>query len=140
VPVTLRCTAIWSAQQVYNYNPNFVADQAYQPSSGSDAARVAGDQGATCGWVDETSSAVLAIGVAQPTAANLASLKLTASNASRPVSVGSGATGYFSAHAGVGEFQMFTAKYWVVMSSADFTVSGDVTPIAQVVAGNLAGH
>ena len=139
-PVTLACTTILTAQQVYNYNPNFVADNDYQPVAASDAATALADSGVACGWVDETSGSVLSVAIARPTAADLASLKASASGSTSPVAVAPGATGYFSSSGGIGELQVFSGAYWVVISSSDFSAAGDVQPTAAVVIGNIPSH
>jgi hypothetical protein len=138
--VSLPCNTLFTPQQVYDYNPNFVAQNAYKPAAGTDAATVAADKGMACGWVDETSGTVLAVGIAQPAVSVLSRLEASASGSSSPAEFAGGATGYFSVTAGVGELQIFTSKYWVVISSSDFAAVEDVQPTAQVVIGNLSGH
>jgi hypothetical protein len=139
-PVSLPCTTVLTAQQVYDYNPNYVAQDDYSPTAGSDAATVATDSGTVCGWVNETSGSTVSVAIAQPAPSDLAGMKSTAAGASSPVSVATGAVGFFSTVGGVGELQVFTSKYWVVIASSDFAVAGDVEPTAQVVIRNISAR
>lgn len=137
IPVTLDCGKIFTPQQVYDYNPNVVADTTYAPATGSPAAGAVADQGRACGWLDETSEVNLQISVARPATADLARLRSAAAAASDPQPIGS-ATGYFSLTSGVGQLQLFNGRYWIVISSADIGEVSDADPIAQAVVGNLS--
>lgn len=136
--MNLPCTTVLTAQQVYDYNPNYVAKDDYSPTAGSDAATVAADSGTVCGWVNETSGSTLSVAIAEPAASDLAGRKSAAAGASSPVSVAAGAVGYFSTVDGAGELQVFTSKYWVVIASSDFAAAGDAKPTAQVVIRNIS--
>jgi hypothetical protein len=134
-PLKLGCDQVLSLDQVYAYNPNFVPDSNYSPAGASDAAKAVAGQGVACGWVNETSGSELMVAMSEPSPATLAAAKRSAATGA-PVS-GDGATGYFSVRGGVGEAQLFTGSFWVVIASADFGVAGDVTPLIQPVIGNL---
>lgn len=136
-PVTLPCPTILTPQQVYDYNPNYVAPATFTPAAGSDAAKVVADSGVACGWVDETSGTILSVAIAQPAPSELASLAAAASSPGSPAKVAKGAAGYFSDTNGFGELQVFTSSYWIVISSPDFDAAGDALPTAKVVIGNL---
>jgi hypothetical protein len=129
-----NCSTLLTAAQVYAYNPNYVADTAYAPKAGSIAASIAANLGQTCGWVNETSGVELAVGVAKPAAAVLASTKSTASSGT-PISA-NGENGYFAVANGVGSAQFFIGSLWVDISSADFTSPSDAQPVYSVVVRN----
>lgn len=135
IPVTTACTAIFTAQQVYDFNPNYVATASYKPAPGTLQAQAAADQGRACAWLNETSGVKLEISVARP--GNLASLRSGASGSSEQL--GGSAVGYFSTAGGVGRMQIFSGTYWIVISSQDISGTGDVDPIAKDVLGNLNG-
>jgi hypothetical protein len=134
-PLKLGCDQVLSVDQVYAYNPNFVPDTKYSAAASPDAAKAVANRGVACGWVNETSGSELMVAMSEPSPATLAAAKRSAASGA-PVS-GGGATGYFSVRGGVGEAQLFTGSFWVVIASADFGVAGDVTPLIQPVIGNL---
>jgi hypothetical protein len=118
---------------------NFVADNDYAPPAGTDSATAVADSGVACGWVDETSGAILSVAVAKPVSADLTSLRASAQAGSSAVLPFSNATGYFSTAGGIGELQVFSGPYWIVISSADFSATGDVQPIAADVIPHVVG-
>jgi hypothetical protein len=128
---------VLTAQQVYDYNPNYVAKDSYKPGAGSDAASVVAASGIACGWVDETSGSILSVAIAQPAAVTLQLTQQLAAAGNSPISLTGSAVGYFSSANGVGELQVFTHTYWIVISSSDFSAASDVSPTAKLVLGNL---
>lgn len=135
-PVTIACASVLTPQQVYNYNPNYVAMATYKPGPGSLGATAAAASGRVCGWVNETSGVKLEVTVAQPASSQLATLR-TAATSGTEVKPGGSATGYFSVTGGTGILQIFTGAYWVVLSSADIASQTDVAGLATDVLANL---
>jgi hypothetical protein len=129
-----NCSILLSAAQVYAYNPNYVADAAYTPKAGTIPAQIAAKLGQTCGWINETSSAELAIGIAAPGASALAAAKSAAATGT-PISA-SGENGYFAVVGGVGSAQFFFGSLWMDVSSSEFTTAADAQPVYSVVIKN----
>ncbi len=138
-PVQLACTRVMTANQVYAYNSNYVADSGYVPATGSLASTIVSNQGTLCGWINETSSTTFGVAIGEPSPSEFAAEKKLAATQGSAVPGYSG-TAYFASTAGVGVAQAFTGKYWVVISSGDFGVPGDVVPVLAPVLKNLAGH
>lgn len=136
-PVTQSCAQIFTAQQVYNYNPNVVANTTYTPASGSFAAQAASENGQTCGWINETSNVQLDIAVSEPNATELAAAKASASANGGLTTFDASAMQNFQTQNGSGVMQVFIGSYWVIISSADFTTASDAQPVAQTVLTNL---
>jgi hypothetical protein len=135
-PVTIACTSVLTPQQVYNYNPNYVATQAFKPGQGTLGATAVAASGRVCGWVNETSGVKLEVAVAQPAPRQLATLR-SAATSGTAVQPGGSATGFFSVAGGSGTLQIFTGAYWIVLSSADIASQTDVATLATDVLGNL---
>jgi hypothetical protein len=131
---TESCSTLLTAQEVFAYNPNYVADTNYAPKAGTVAAAIAAAAGQTCGWINETSSVELEVAVAKPVPSTLASAKSAASTGT-PISA-SGEQGYFAVKNGVGSAQFFFGTLWLDVSSQDFTVAGDAQPVYSVVVHN----
>jgi len=128
------CGILLTQAQVYAYNPNYVADTAYSPKAGTVAAAIKSSEGQTCGWIDETSSVILEVGVATPGAAGLASARAAASTGT-PITA-DGEQGYFGVANGIGSAQFFFGRLWLDVSSQDFTVPADAAAVYSVVVQN----
>jgi hypothetical protein len=135
-PVTIACASVLTPQQVYNYNPNYVAMATFKPGPGTLGATAATASGRVCGSVNETSGVKLEVAVAQPAPSQLATLRSAAASGTA-VQPGGSATGYFSTSSGAGTLQIFTGAYWVILSSADISSPSDVSSLATDVLGNL---
>lgn len=133
IPVTTACTTILTAQQVYDYNPNYVATATYKPTPGTPQSQAVADQGKACAWLNETSGVKLLVSVARP--GDLASLKSAATGTQEKLS--GSAVGYFMSTGGLGQLQVFSSSYWIVISSQDISSTSDVNPLAANVLGNL---
>jgi hypothetical protein len=131
---TEDCTILLTSDQVYAYNPNYVADSAFRPKPGSVSAAIATNAGQTCGWINETSRSEIEIGVATPTPSALAAAKLAASSGT-PIST-DGEHGFFAVKNGVGSAQFFFGSLWLTVSSSDFTVVSDAEAIYPTVVHN----
>lgn len=143
IPVTLTQAQVWTAQQVYTFNPNFTTDPNYKLQSSSPAAQLVQLKGVSYGWVNETSKDQIEVAVAHPNPANFAQFDgaVASSSGEQQVPIDgapSGTVSYFAIKDGVGSLQIFTNNgYWVVIDSKTFMEPGDAYPIATDVMGNL---
>jgi hypothetical protein len=128
------CTILFTSEQVYAYNPNYVVDPRYSPKAGSVSADVAADAGQTCGWINETSGTEIEIAVATPLPSDLAQAKSTASTGA-PISA-AGKHGFFTVKHGVGSAQFFFGSLWLVVSSDDFATDADAAAVYPTVVQN----
>ena len=108
---------------VYDFNPNFGLDSGFSPKSGTAAATAVADKGTACSWLNQTSADTFAIAVARPAAAELASLKTTASTGTAVAGLGDAA--HFSTSGGVGRVDVFRGAYWLVATSVYFGSATD---------------
>lgn len=135
-PVTISCDQLLTAQQLYDFNPNFGTAPGYAPKSGSPEADAVAAKGISCGWQNQTSGSIIEIALAHPAASALTTLSGTAAEQSNPVPTYGTApevTGYFSPDGGVA--QVFAKGYWIVVASTDFLEPGDAAqPVADVIA------
>jgi hypothetical protein len=139
-PVALTCDQIVSAQQLYDFNPNYGADPGYKPEDGGLTAKAVADAGVSCGFMNQTSRSVVEVAVATPTDSQLTALKnaaVTDSNVVPTYGAPPAVEGYFGVSGGAGQAQVFTGKYWVVVSSTDFAEPGDPQPLVASVLSNL---
>ncbi len=120
IPVALSCDALVPAQALYDFNPNFSVDPAYQPAAGTLPAALAAAGGVACGYRNQTSGEVIEVAVAHPTAAALQGEKDAVAAASEAVPYYGGDAGYYATEAGQGVAQAFTGEYRVVARSAAF--------------------
>ena len=139
-PVTMQQGEVWTAQQVYDFNPNFSPDPNYQPSDA--AAKLVALKGVSFGWVNQTSSDTIEIAVAHPSAQNFDQFSgAVASGGAQQVPIDGApadTVSYFNVDGGVGRLDIFTANgYWVVIDSKIFLEPGDSYQIASAVMGNL---
>ncbi|MDQ1548184.1 MAG: hypothetical protein QOH69_3088 [Actinomycetota bacterium] len=128
------CATLFTSAQVYDYNPNYVADPSFAPKSGSVSAAIAANAGQTCGWVNETSKSEIEIAVATPLLSALTAAKAAASTGV-PIS-SAGEHGYFTVKNGVGSAQFFFGSLWLSVSSADFTTATDAQGVYPTVIQN----
>jgi hypothetical protein len=140
-PVTLQQGEVWTAQQVYDFNPNFSAQPDYKLQSGSPAAPLVKLKGESFGWVNQTSNDTIEIGVAHPSAENFDQFSGQVASSSQQVPIDgapAGTVSYFTVADGVGTLQVFTNNgYWIVIDSKIFLEPGDSYQIATAVMGNL---
>jgi len=151
-PVTLQQGQVWTAQQVYDFNPNFSADPNYAVQSGSVAASIVKLKGVSFGWVNETSGDKIEIAVAHPAASTQSQQsgqlaadqsacgdeQTAAAHYCQVIVDGApaGTVSYFNAS--VGTLQIFTTTgYWVAVDSKIFLGPGDSYQIGADVVGNL---
>jgi hypothetical protein len=139
-PVTLTCEQVITPQQLYDFNPNYGTDPGYAPEAKSLPETIVSDQGVACGYLNQTSNAVIEVAVAKPAAPAMTMRKNTAASESQVVptyGVPPAVEGYFTVTGGVGQAQIFSNGYWVVLQSKDFAEPGDAQPLAAAVLQNL---
>ena len=134
--VALACDQMLTADDVYAFNPNVVTAPDYSPAAGSTAATAIEYEGVACGWINETSDAMVEASVAQPNDTLMAELKAEAVSASTAVPT-YGDLGFFTYAGGTGTAQLFTGAYWVTISSVDFLEPGDVQVLMTTVVSHL---
>jgi hypothetical protein len=131
------CDQVLTADDVYALNPNLGEDPGY--SATSDAAVTATTyNGVSCGWLNQSSGAVLEVSIAMPNEALANTLKDTALSTGEIVpTYGSppNVEGYFSADTTTA--QVFTRGYWVSFTDPSMTEPGDAEPVLNTVLGNL---
>jgi len=140
-PVTLQQGEVWTAQQVYDYNPNFSPAPDYKVQDGSAASKLVDLKGVSFGWINQTSNDTIEIAVAHPSADNIDQFSGEVAGSSQQVPIDgapAGTVGYFDVKDGTGTLQVFTANgYWLVVDSKLFLEPGDSYQIATDVMGNL---
>lgn len=140
-PVTLQQGQVWTAQQVYDFNPNFSPDPNYKVQAGSSAAALTKLSGESFGWVNQTSGDTIEVAVAHPSGDNIDQFNGQVAASSQQVPIDgapAGTISYFDVADGVGTLQVFTANgYWIVIDSKIFLEPGDSYQIASAVMGNL---
>jgi hypothetical protein len=139
-PVRLQQGQVWTAQQVYDFNPNFSPDPNYKVAS-SAADKLVKLQGESFGWVNQTSGDTIEVAVAHPSGDNIDQFNGQVAASSQQVPIDgapAGTISYFDVADGVGTLQVFTANgYWIVIDSKIFLEPGDSYQIASAVMGNL---
>jgi hypothetical protein len=127
IAVSVNCSALISAQQMYEFNPNFGLDASFAPKSGTSAAKAVADKGVACNWTNQTSGDTVTFSVAKPGAAALGSLKSAASAGTAASGLGEAA--WFSAAAGSGTLTVFKGEYWLTAVSVYFGAASDATDL-----------
>lgn len=134
-PFSIACGDLISADQIYEYNPNFGPVDGWVPSPGTIAGDGVAAQGTACRWQNQSSGATIDVSVAHLLEPRLsekrAEVAATYTAANWPIE------GYFTAGGGPGVAQAFTDKYWVTVQSTTFFAPEDVAPIIEYLAGAL---
>ncbi|WP_051973271.1 hypothetical protein [Cryobacterium sp. MLB-32] len=139
-PIALSCGELLTAQQVYDFNPNYGTAPAYEPADDSLAATAVKYSGLACAWSNQTSGELIEIAVTQPEPALMTTLKDKAIADSQVVPTYSSSAeieGFFTVEGGSGQVQVFTGTYWVTLSSPVFFEPGDAQALVATVLGNL---
>lgn len=139
VPFEIACDAMLTADQVYAFNPNFGSAPDYEPS-GSGVAGVVEAEGSACGWSNQTSGEVIEVGVATlpPNAfERQVGEAAMSSNAVPTYGTPPDVEGFFLLSGGVGQAQVFTGEYWVVVESESMFEPGDAQQLVASVLENL---
>jgi hypothetical protein len=139
IPFDIACDALLTADQVYAFNPNFGTAAGYEPE-GRGIEQVVEAQGTACGWSNQTSGEVIEVGVATlPDRAfelQVAQAAM-ASNAVPTYGTPPEVEGFFLLSGGVGQAQVFTGDYWVVVESEALFEPGDAQQLVASILANL---
>ncbi|MFC5929093.1 iron ABC transporter ATP-binding protein [Cryobacterium melibiosiphilum] len=136
--VALSCDQVLTAEDVYAFNPNFGTAPAFEPTG--DAATAVEYNGVACGYMNQTSNAVIEIGIAAPNEVLRNQQYDAAIAQSTPVPTYGDAPslyGFFTSINGVGEAQIFTDTYWVTLTSVEFFEPGDAQGLLAAVVSHL---
>lgn len=136
LPLSVACDEVLTPQQLYDYNPNVGADPGSRPRGGSGPERAAELSGTACGWINQTSSQTISIGVARFDSANLARVRDMA-RAAGGSSAGLGMDGHYRMESGLGVVDAFTGSYWIAAESSTFLAPEDVAPLLEAIRTNL---
>ncbi|GAA1803208.1 iron ABC transporter ATP-binding protein [Agromyces neolithicus] len=139
VPFEVACDELLSADDVYAFNPNYGTDPGFEPSAEA-LVGVVDEAGTACGLLNQTNGAVIEFGVATPPAGALATRMGDAalnSNVVPTYGTPPDVEGYFSRAGDVGEAQVFTGRYWVVIDSTELVEPGDAQSLVSALLANL---
>ena len=139
IPFDIACDALLTADQVYAFNPNFGTAAGYEPE-GRGIEQVVEAQGTACGWSNQTSGDVIEVGVATlPDRAFELQVgqAAMASNAVPTYGTPPDVEGFFLLSGGVGQAQVFTGDYWVVVESEALFEPGDAQQLVASILANL---
>jgi hypothetical protein len=139
IPFEIACDALLTADQVYAFNPNFGTAPGYAPE-GRGVEQVVEAEGTACGWSNQTSGEVVEVGVATlPEHAFELQVGQTAmsSNAVPTYGTPPDVEGFFLLSGGVGQAQVFTGDYWVVVESEALFEPGDAQQLVASIVANL---
>lgn len=135
VPLSIPCASLISAQQMYDFNPNFALLDSFEPGAGSLPALAVEQGGTVCRWVHETSGTAIDVSIAHPSATERGAL-VAAARSGMPMN-GIGDEAYFSSVDGIGTAQAFTGGYWVLVSSEFFVTPSDPLDLLNAVVDSL---
>ncbi len=123
---------------MYAFNPNYGTDPGFE-ATGNAAQTAVKYDGVACGWLNQTSGAVIEISVAQPNDVLQTTLVDQALSTSKTVpTYGTPPIeGFFAVAGGVGTAQVFSGASWVTVSSTEFFEPGDVQSLVASVLSHL---
>lgn len=134
VPISTECDVILSPQALAKTQPGLELVSGFNPKDGSFAEQIKEFKGVACQWKDSNSGNTITFA-----ASHLGSQKLTAINkglvqTSKQAAElsDSNSVGYFSYTNGVGEAQVITNKYWLVLYSANFDSATRAAPLVSM--------
>ena len=134
IPFDIDCGDLVTAQQMYDYNPNFSLVNDFTPDAGTTAAAAIAAKGTACRWINQTSGETIDISAAQLNDTALATAKSNA-EASSDSSGAWGSESYFCVSGGVGTAEAFSGSYWLTASSAAFLEPADVGSLIDAAVG-----
>jgi len=120
-PVTLGCSQLITAQEMYDYDSNYSGPEPWTPAAGSPSARALQWNGVACQWLrpvaTESGSTLyeLDVSVANVTDRGTQADLHTAAATGTPVA-GYGDAAYFRTVNGFGELEIFKGNYWIVLT------------------------
>jgi hypothetical protein len=130
-PFAIACSDLISADEIYEYNPNFGNVDEWVPSPGTAAGDGIAAQGTACRWQNQSSGATIDVSVAHLLGSGLSGKRADVAASSTPASWA--IEGYFLANGGSGVAQAFTGEYWITVESTTFFAAEDVTPIIEYI-------
>ena len=138
-PVGVTCDELLTPDDVYAFNPNVTFAEDGKPSADSKAGTIAGMNGLTCQWINNSSNETIDVAVAKLTDDQLTALKNLAVTESSQVPTYSSppVEGFFTVIKNQGEAQVFSGAYWVTLRSTAFFEPGDAEQLAEAAIGNL---
>ena len=139
VPFEVACDELLTADDIAAFNPNYGTDPGFEPSAEA-VVGVVDEAGTACGLLDQTNGAIVEFGVATPPARALeARMGDAALNSNVVPTYGTppDVEGYFSRAGDVGQAQVFTGPYWVVIDSTELIEPGDAQAIVSALLANL---
>lgn len=139
-PIDLTCNELLTPDDVYAFNPNVTFAEDGQPKPDSKAGTIAGMNGLTCQWVNNSSNETMDVAVAKLTDDQLTALKNLAVTESTQVPTYSAppVEGFFTVITNEGEAQVFSGAFWVTLRSSAFFEPGDAEQLAEAAIANLA--
>lgn len=132
VPLSMECSDLLTAQAIYDYNPNVSLLPSFSPDASSPAGRALADQGIACSLVNQTSGATIDFGLVQ-----LTDEAFAARSAAVTATPSSDFDGYFDVIDGVGTAQVFSAPYYLTVTSDQFSSASDMTELVQMALSQL---
>lgn len=128
-PIGVSCMDLIPPQTMYDFNPNFSLQLNYAPAAGTAASTALGYEGLACGWINQTSRAIISVGAAHPAASDLAVLRSAAGSGTAVSGLGDAA--WFSTSGGIGQLQVFTGPFWITASSDYFGTADDARDLVK---------
>lgn len=135
-PVTIGCSTLITADDMYKFNPNFGLLTSWTPTKGSAAATALSESGIACRWSNQTSGDTIDVSVAHLDASSIEDLKNEAVSQGTLVPT-YGDEAYFSTTGGVGTAVVFQGNYWLVATSVAFAEPGDPADLIAAALGAL---
>lgn len=135
--VGMTCDQVLTDDDIYALNPNYGVDPAFAATSDT-AVSATSYNGIACGWLNQSSNAIVEVSVAMPNetlANNLKDAALAGGDIVPTYGSAPDVEGYFSSSTGTA--QVFTRGYWVAVTSPDMTEPGDAERIMSTVLDNL---
>lgn len=139
-PLDITCDELITLDDMYAFNPNVSAVADAAPKKDSKAGVIAGMNGLTCQWINNSSSETIDIAVAKLTDDQLTALKNLAVTESKQVpTYGTPPVeGYFQVIGQEGEAQVFSGSYWVTLRAISFFEPGDAEQLAEAAIEHLS--
>lgn len=139
-PFAVECSDLIPEDTVFDFNPNYVLDNAGAFASANASDLVKAMEGTTCNFVNQSSQASLTISVAHLTSVSTQVLKEQAAATFDAVEVGS-ESGYFGTVAGSGVLQVYTRDgFWYTIAGPEVAGPDDITGITNQLNDFLAGQ
>jgi hypothetical protein len=136
-PVALTCDQILTPDDVYAFNPNYGTAPDFKPT-GTAAQTAVKYDGVACGWLNQTSGAIIEVSVTQPNDVLQNTLidQALSGGQTVPTYGTPPIQGFFAVAGGVGTAQVLSGTHWVSVSSTEFAEPGD----AQTLVASVLSH